>query len=182
MYKIVYKYFISKQHKPSFGPNHAKNLDKIVPSTIFDNSLSFNQPHKLSSHHIAYKRICPLTSHDFNKNVLKDNHFVNTGMSSSNSKEKMHEGASSGKNPRKAKSLQNRYPEMVTYSSSFMAITLEKVKNKALRFSGGIYSELPPTTKFILDNLQRAYTQKHQNLFQKTLNALELHLDRKSVV
>ena len=56
----------------SFGPNQAK------PSTIFDNSLSFDQPHKLSSHHIAYKRICSMTSHDFNKNVLKDNHFVNT--------------------------------------------------------------------------------------------------------
>ena len=57
-----------------------------------------------------------------------------------------------------------------------MAITLEKVRNKALKFSGGIYSELPPTTKFILDNLQRAFTQKLQNLFQKTLQALELHL------
>ena len=70
----------------SFGPNQAKNLDQIVPSTTSDNSLSFTQPHKLSSHHIAYKRICSMTSHDFNKNVLKDNHFVNTGMSSSNSK------------------------------------------------------------------------------------------------
>ena len=152
----------------SFGPNQAKNLDQIVPSTIFDNSLSFSQPHKLSSHHIAYKRICPLTSHDFNKNVLKDNHFVNTGMSFSNSKnkgktpiqgfpQKMHEGASSGKEPRKATSLQTMYPETVTYSSSFMAITLEKVRKKALQFSGGIYTELLPTTKFILDNLQRAF-------------------------
>ena len=60
------------------------NLNQIAPSTIFDDSLSFTQPHKLSSHHIACKRICPLTSHDFNKNVLNDNHFVNTGMSSSN--------------------------------------------------------------------------------------------------
>ena len=57
------------------GPNQAKNLDQIVPSTIFDNSLSVTQPHKLSSHHIAYKRICSMTSHGFNKNVLKDNHF-----------------------------------------------------------------------------------------------------------
>ena len=147
----------------SFGPNQAKNLDQIRPSTIFDNSLSFTQPHKLSSHHIAYKRICPLTSHNFNKNVLKDDHFVDTGMSSSNSKNKgkMHEGASSGKEPRKATSLQTMYPETVTYSSGFMAITLEKVKNKALRFSRGIYKDLPPSTRFILDNLQRAYTQKH---------------------
>ena len=88
----------------------------------------------------------------------------------------MHEGASSGKEPRKATSLQTMYPETVTYSSGFMAITLEKVKKRALQFSGGIYSELPPTTKFILDNLQRAFIQKHQNLFQRTLNALELHL------
>ena len=143
----------------SFGPNQAKNLDQIVPSAIFDNSLSFTQPHTLSSHHIAYKRICPLTSHGFNKNVLKDNHFVTTGMSSSNSKNKgkMHEGTSSGKEPRKATSLQDMCPETVTYSSGFMAITLEKVKNKALRFSRGIYKDLPPTTKFILDNLIYIY-------------------------
>ena len=127
------------------------NLNQIAPLTIFDNSLSFTQPHKLPSHHIARKRICPMTSHDFNKNVLKDNHFVNTGMSSSNSKNKgkMHEGASSGREPRKATSLQTMYPETVTYSSAFMAITLEEVKNKALRFSRGIYKNLPPTTKFI---------------------------------
>ena len=90
-----------------------------------------------------------MTSHDFNKNVLKDNHFVNTGMSSSNFKKgktPMHEGASFGKEPRKATSLQTMYPETVTYSSGFMAITLEKVRKKALQFSGGIYSELPPTS------------------------------------
>ena len=109
-----------------------------------------------------------MTSHDFNKNVFKNNHFVNTGMSSSNSKNKgkapiqgfphkMHEGASSGKEPRKATSLQTMYPETVTYSSGSMAITLEKVRKKALQFSGGIYTELLPTTKFILDNLQRAF-------------------------
>ena len=139
---------------PPYGPNQAQNLDQIVPFTLFDDSLSFTQPHKLSSHHIAYKRICSMTSHDFNKKVLKDNHFVNTRMSSSKNKGKMHEGASSGKEPRKATSLQILYPDTVTYSSGFMAITLEKVRKKALQFSGGIYSELPPTTKFILDNLQ----------------------------
>ena len=132
--------------------NQAQNLDQIIPSTIFDNSLSFTQPHKLSSHHIAYKRICSMTSHDFNKNVLKDNHFVNTGMSSSNSKnkgkapiqgfpQKMHEGASSGKEPRKATSLQTMCPETVTYSSGYMAITLQEVKNKALQFRKGVYNQ-----------------------------------------
>ena len=130
----------------SFGPNQAENHDQIAPSTIFDNSLSLKHPHKLSSHHIAYKRICSMTSHDFNKNAFKNNHFVNTGMSSSNSKrnkgkapvqgfpQKMHEGASSGKEPRKATSLQTMYPEAVTYSSGYMAITLHEVKNKALQF------------------------------------------------
>ena len=131
---------------PSFGPDQATNLDQIIPSTIFDNSLSLKHPHKLSPHHIAYKRICSMTSHDFNKNAFKNNHFVNTGMSSSNSKrnkgkapvqgfpQKMHEGASSGKEPRKATSLQTMYPEAVTYSSGYMAITLHEVKNKALQF------------------------------------------------
>ena len=57
-----------------------------------------------------------------------------------------------------------------------MAITLERVRKRTLQFSGGIYTELPPSTKFILDNLQRAFIQKHQNLFQITLRALELHL------
>jgi len=55
----------------SFGPNQVKNLDQFAPSIIFDNSWSPNQPHKLSSHHIAYKRICSLTSHDFRKMFLK---------------------------------------------------------------------------------------------------------------
>ena len=57
-----------------------------------------------------------------------------------------------------------------------MAITLERVRKRTLQFSGGIYTELPPSTKFILDNLQRAFIQKHQSLFQRTLTALELHL------
>ena len=129
-----------------------------------------------------------MMSHDFNKNAFKNNHFVNTGMSSSNSKrnkgkapiqgfpQKMHEGVSSGKEPRKATSLQTMYPEAVTYSSCYMAITLQEVKNKALQFSKGVYKDLPPSTKFILDNLQRAFTQYHYSLFQRTLKALELHL------
>ena len=48
------------------------------------------------------------------------------------SPQKMHEGASSGQEPRKATSLQNMYPTIVTYSSGYMAITLQEVKNKAL--------------------------------------------------
>ena len=39
-----------------------------------------------------------------------------------------------------------------------------------------IYSALPDSIKFILDNLQVAYTRNHHKLFQKTLQALEIHL------
>ena len=53
----------------------------------------------------------------------------------------MHEGASSGKEPRKATSLQTMYPETVTYSSGYMAITLQEVKNKALQFRKGVYNQ-----------------------------------------
>ena len=49
-----------------------------------------------------------------------------------------HEGASSTSH-RGATSLQPMYPEMVTYSSGFMAITLERVRKRTLQFSGGIY-------------------------------------------
>ena len=52
-----------------------------------------------------------------------------------------HEGASSTSH-RGAASLQPMYPEMVTYSSGFMAITLERVRNRTLQFRGGIYTEL----------------------------------------
>ena len=58
-----------------------------------------------------------------------------------------HEGASSTSH-RGATSLQPMYPEMVTYSSGFMAITLEKVRNRTLQFRGGIYTKLPHSTKF----------------------------------
>ena len=137
-----------------------------------------------------------MTSHDFNKNVFKSNHCVNSwqeekqifqqNMSSSRRNkgkapiqgfpQKMHEGASSGQEPRKATSLHNMYPAAVTFFSGYMAITLQEVKNKALQFSNGVYTDLPPSIKFILDNLQRAFTQNHYNLFQRTLKALELHL------
>ena len=78
----------------------------------------------------------------------------------------MHEGASSGSEPRKATSLQS-----LTYSNGTKAITLQKVVS-----SNGVYSDLPPSIKILLDNLQRAYTKSNQNLFQRTLNALEIHL------
>ena len=48
--------------------------------------------------------------------------------------------------------------------------------SRNLQFHNGTYSELPDSIKFILDNLQAAYTRDHRKLFQKTLQALEIHL------
>ena len=57
-----------------------------------------------------------------------------------------------------------------------MAITLQEVLSRNFQFTNGVYTELPPSIKMILDNLQRAFTQSNNHLFQKTLRALELHL------
>ena len=81
----------------------------------------------------------------------------------------MHEGASSGSEPKRAASLQQ-----ITYFDGTMAITLQEVLKRTLQYSNGVYKNLPPSIK-ILDNLHRAYYQSHQNLFQRTL-ALEIHL------
>ena len=48
--------------------------------------------------------------------------------------------------------------------------------SRKLQFHNETYSELPDSIKFILDNLQAAYTRDHRKLFQKTLQALEIHL------
>ena len=57
-----------------------------------------------------------------------------------------------------------------------MAIVLQEVLSRALQFNNGIYTDLPYSIKCLLDNLHFAYTRKNQDLFQKTLKALELHL------
>ena len=88
----------------------------------------------------------------------------------------MHEGASSGSEPRKAKSLQEFVPAKMTFSSGSMTITLQEVLSRTLQFNEGIYTDLPPSIKFILDNLQRAFTQNNHNLFRRTLRALEIQL------
>ena len=89
---------------------------------------------------------------------------------------KMHEGASSGSKPRKATSLQSFAPTKVTYSNGTKAITLQEVLSRTLQFSNGVYTNLPPSIKILLDNLYRAYTISHHDLFQRTLKALEIHL------
>ena len=88
----------------------------------------------------------------------------------------MHEGASSRVKPSGSKSLQEFVPAEVTYSSGDMIIALQEVLSRNLQFHNGTYSELPDSIKFILDNLQAAFTIKHSTLFQKTLKALEIHL------
>ena len=58
----------------------------------------------------------------------------------------------------------------------FRSVALQEVLSKTLQFHNGVYSELPNSIKFILDNLHVAFTLKHHTLFQKTLQALEIHL------
>ena len=144
-----------------------------------------------------------MASHDFSKNVFKNNHFVNTWQeekqishftcttskwkmaSSSRNKGKApiqgfpyqrHEGASSGTEPREATSLQEEVPFKIIFSSGNVAITLQEVLSRNFQFTNGVYTDLPPSIKIILDNLQRAFTQSNNRLFQKTLRALEIHL------
>ena len=88
----------------------------------------------------------------------------------------MYEGASSGVKPSGATSLQGDVPAVVTYSNGDMIITLQEVLSRNLQFHNGIYSKLPDSIKLILDNLQFSFTRNHHDVFQKTLQALEIHL------
>ena len=144
-----------------------------------------------------------MTFHDFNKYVFKNNHFVNTWQeekqitfhtsptskwkmaSSSRNKGKApvqgspsqkHEGASSGLEPREVTSLLEHVPLQITFSGGNLAITLHEVLSRNFQFTNGVYTRLPPSIKIFLDNLQRAFTQSNNRLFQKTLRALEIHL------
>ena len=88
----------------------------------------------------------------------------------------MHEGTSSGVKPSRSTSFQEFVPVEVTYSSGNMVVVLQEVLSRNSQFHNRIYSALPDSIKFILDNLQAAYTRNHHKLFQKTLQALEIHL------
>ena len=88
----------------------------------------------------------------------------------------MHEGASSGVKSSGTTSFQGDVPAEVTYSSGDMVIVLQKVLSKNLQFHNGFHLKLPDSIKFILDKLQAAYTRNHSKLFQKNLQALEIHL------
>ena len=88
----------------------------------------------------------------------------------------MHEGVSSGVKPSGSTSLQEFVSAEVTYSSGDMVIALQEVLSKNGQFHNRFYSKSPDSIKFILDNLQASYTRNHSKLFQKTLQALEIHL------
>ena len=88
----------------------------------------------------------------------------------------MHEGVSSGIKPSGSTSLQEFVPAEVTYSSGDIVVALQEVLSKNLQFHNRFYSKLPDSIKFILDSIQAAYTRNHSKLFQKTLQALEIHL------
>ena len=64
----------------------------------------------------------------------------------------------------------------MTYSNGDILIALQEVLSRNLQFHNGAYLGLPDSIKFILDNLQFAFTKNHHNVFQKTLRALEIHL------
>ena len=70
----------------------------------------------------------------------------------------MREGASSGVNPSSSTSFLEFVPAEVTYFSGDMVIALQEVLSRNLQFHNGTYSELPNSIKFILDNLQVAFT------------------------
>ena len=89
---------------------------------------------------------------------------------------KMHEGASSRVKPSGARSLQGDVPAEVTYSNGDMIIALQEVLSLNLHFHNEIYSELPNSIKLILDNLQFAFTRNHHDVFQRTFQALVIHL------
>ena len=57
---------------------------------------------------------------------------------------------------------------------------LEEVLHTDLIFQDGEFTDLPLHIKLLLDNLQAAFTLRQKPLFQKTLKALELHLDSTS--
>ena len=67
-------------------------------------------------------------------------------------------------------------PAEMTYSSGDMIIALQEVLSRSLQFHNGVYSELPDSIKYIIDNLYAAFTRSNHSLFEKTLQALEIHL------
>ena len=83
----------------------------------------------------------------------------------------MHEGVSI-----ETISLQDTLSAEAMYSCDEKSVILQKVLHTDLMFQNGEFIDLPLHIKLLLDNLQAAFTLRQKPLFQKTLQALELHL------
>ena len=88
----------------------------------------------------------------------------------------MHEGTSSGIKPSGSTSLSGICPGKGDIFQWWHGCCFVGSFVKTLQFLNGVYSELPDSIKFILDNLHATFTLNHHTLFQKTLQALEIHL------
>ena len=73
-------------------------------------------------------------------------------------------------------SLQDTLSAEAMYSCGEKSVILQKVLHTDLMFQNGEFTDLPLHIKLLLDNLQVAFTRRQKPLFQKTLQALELHL------
>ena len=168
--------------------NQAQKLDSFT-STAYP-IVEFPQ-YRNSPQHIQHTNICASSpSHVFNKSIFENSHKIHHAhlnmfwqeKKSPTSAWKMASSSNKGKAPmqgssfRRATSLQGLIPATITYSNGTLAITLQEVLKRTLQYCNGVYPYLPPSIKVLLDNLQRAYTKSNQNLFQRTLNALEIHL------
>ena len=73
-------------------------------------------------------------------------------------------------------SLQDTLSAEAMYSCGEKSLILQKVLHTDLMFQNGEFTDLPLHIKLLLDNLQVVFTLRQKHLFQKTLQALELHL------
>ena len=73
-------------------------------------------------------------------------------------------------------SLQDTLLVQAMYSCDEKSVILQKVLRTDLMFQDREFTDLPLHIKLLLNNLHTAFTLKQKPLFQKTLQALELHL------
>ena len=94
-------------------------------------------------------------------------HFQKPSVRNSN----LHEGVSI-----ETISLQDTLSAEAMYSCGDNSVTLQKVLRTDLMLQDREFTDLPLHIKLLLDNLQVAFTLRQKPLFQKTHQALELHL------
>ena len=73
-------------------------------------------------------------------------------------------------------SLQDTLSAEAMYSCGDNSVTLQKVLRTDLMLQDREFTDLPLHIKLLPDNLQVAFTLRQKPLFQKTHQALELHL------